>query len=92
MRFAQVIARERNLFYPAVHPRFFVSLDGSRLRVSESNLDAALWESPSTAPGAHQQELDIRAENPEAYRRDELAFLGGTVIAGHFPHQCEPLY
>ena len=64
---------EGSFFYAAMNSRLFESLEGSRLSVCQPRFGVALGESPMTAIGPNQQELDPGAAKPVANCGDLFA-------------------
>jgi len=69
---ATKVAGKRSLLHPAMHSGFLVSFEGSCLSVCQPRFDAALRESPASAAGLNQQELNDTTANPIAHRCDLL--------------------
>jgi len=64
---------EGSFFYAAMNSRLFESLEGSRLGVCQPRFGFAFGESPMTAIGSNQQELDPRTTKPVANCGDLFA-------------------
>src|SRR5215470_10819399 len=89
-QFPVLILRECSLFNTSMHTRFFVSLNGRRLRICEPRLNTTLREYPSIPARANQKKLYPRAQNSEAHGGNLLTLAGTSFRictlkkAGHF--------
>ena len=72
---APSVVGKRSFFYPSMNSGFFKGLEGSRLSVSQTWLDATLGKSPASAPGPNQQEFDAAAADAIANSSDLFASI-----------------
>jgi hypothetical protein len=67
------ILDERSFFYPAMNSRLFEGFEGGGLGVGQARFSVALGESPMSAVGSNQQELDATLVDPVANGSDLFA-------------------